>query len=188
MKKTLSILILLGLYCFSAPGLASWNQEKKEDLPAQVIHLKDGSMIRGQLVGIQEGHYIIDSLKLGTVQVKAEDVAQITTNDNISQNTATQQKPKTSSRTVGQQALQMAEPVQNMLLSDPQMMSLLQELMEDPELMRLIQDPSFLKTLTAMDPETIKNNPDIQRVFQHPAMQELIRQLQGQIDTTQVPR
>src|SRR4051812_38712375 len=93
----------------------------------QVISLKDGSKIKGELAGVQDGVYTVKTPAIGDVRVAAGDVVSINSdvlvasatskaavpaNDNLNQEIATQQQR---------------------LMANPEAVSQMQQLAQDPE-------------------------------------------------------
>ena len=66
------IILIFTLFILSATTLAFADQAE------QVITLKDGSQIKGELAGIDNGVYTVKTPIIGDVHVAASDVASIT--------------------------------------------------------------------------------------------------------------
>jgi hypothetical protein len=151
-------------------------QEQPAPPPKQIITLKDGSVIKGQLIGVnsENGAYILQTETLGQITVAAEKVLGINsadappvakTNDQTQPNLDNiQNRPEFKS-------------MKDTLLSDPAMFSKMQDLAADPEMMQILTDKDFLNSLATMDPAAIENNPKFQKLIHHPAMQALIESM-----------
>src|SRR5271170_6081849 len=107
---------ILAILMLSVISIASADQTE------QVITLKDGSEIKGVLAGIDNGVYTVKTPIIGDVHVAASDVASITNGagsgiapmPNMDQQIADQQQK---------------------LMSNPDSMATLKEMMADPEIM-----------------------------------------------------
>ena len=150
----------------------------------QVITLKDGSQIKGQLSGIENGIYTIKTPIIGDVHVAASDVASITTggapaagvNQNNAGNAAALPPTGAPIPITDQQI--MAQ--QQKLMADPQAMSDLQQMAQDPEIMKALSDPALVQAVTTHDYQAIQNNPKMQELMSNPKMQALLQKMAAQ--------
>jgi len=153
------------------------------DQGEQTITLKDGSQIKGVLSGIQDGVYTVKTPIIGDVHVAAGDVASIT-NGNVpvvsspaNNNYASSTGPlSTSSNTMDQQIA----AGQKQLMSNPDSMATLQEMMQDPEIMQALQDPALVQAVTSHNYAAVQSNPKIQALMSNPKMQALLQKLASQ--------
>src|SRR5665213_3328557 len=108
------------------------------DQGEQVITLKDGSQIKGQLAGIDNGTYTVKTPIIGDVHVAASDVASITNGaaGGITPAAGLPEQAPTSAPNMDQQIADR----QKQLMSNPQSMATLQEMMQDPAIMQALQD------------------------------------------------
>ena len=153
----LSIFLLLGL--LTTPVLAE----------TQVITLKDGSTIKGELVGINNGVYTIHTDTLGDVKIKTSEVA------NISSGAASPKQESNANNGIDQKI----QSAQTKLMSDPAMMTKIQEMMQDPELMKIFSDPELVEAVTSRNVKTIESNPKAQALMKNPKMRELMDEMHG---------
>jgi hypothetical protein len=145
------------------------------DQDEQVITLKDGSQIKGELSGIDNGVYTVKTPIIGDVHVAASDVASIT-NGNGAPVGAPQNQPLGSVPNMDQQIAAS----QQKLMSNPQSMATLQEMMQDPEIMQALQDPALVEAVTNHDYQAVQSNPKIQELMSNPKMQALLQKLAAQ--------
>jgi hypothetical protein len=154
------------------------------DQSEQVITLKDGSQIKGELAGIEKGIYTVKTPIIGDVHVAASDVASIT-NGNApvaalpTNNANSPTVPNQSSASIPNMDQQIAAS-QKQLMSNPQTMATLQEMMQDPEIMQALQDPALVQAVTSHDYAAVQSNPQIQKLISTPKMQELLQKLAAQ--------
>ncbi|MBF0478312.1 MAG: hypothetical protein HQL26_02405 [Candidatus Omnitrophica bacterium] len=163
-KKFLPVLTFLFTLCFS-PTVNAEN----------IIHLKDGSNIKGQVTSLNNGLYTIKTETLGNLTIKAEDVA------NINNPAIPQTKPAETNPQVLQNQMNAASPdikaMQNKILADPNMMQQVQGLINDKEIMNIIQDPEFMKAIMSQNVEAIKDNPKTEELLKNPNMQKMLQQM-----------
>lgn len=151
------------------------------DQAEQVITLKDGSQIKGELAGIDNGIYTVKTPIIGDVHVAASDVASITNNNGTAASLPTNNVSPTSQSlgSVPNMDAQIAAR-QQALVSNPQSMAILKEMSQDPEIMQALQDPDVLQAVTTHDYQAIQNNPRIKELMSSPKMQALLQQLASQ--------
>ena len=154
------------------------------DQSEQVITLKDDSQIKGVLSGIDNGVYTVKTPIIGDVHVAASDVANIR-NGNVpvpalpTNNTNDPTAPNQLSPSTPNMDQQIAAS-QKQLMSNPQSMATLQEMMQDPEIMQALQDPALVQAVTSHDYQAVQSNPQIQKLMSNPKMQALLQKLAAQ--------
>ena len=150
----------------------------------QVLTLKDGSQIKGELSGVTNGVYTIKTPIIGEVHVAASDVASITNGAGTSAPIAA--LPASTSPSSSSSMDQQIMASQQQLMSNPQSMQILQQMTENPEIVKALQDPALVQAVTNHDYAAIQSNPAIQKLMSNPQMQELLQKLaaqQGQQNT-----
>ena len=154
MSKVIALLTIL-ILSISATSFA--------DDVQQVITLKDGSQIKGELAGIDNGVYTVKTPIIGDVHVAASDVASITNGNGAAVPAAT--LPTTAPVTPSQPTAGS---------------SVDQQMAQDPEIMQALQDPALVQAVTSHDYQAVASNPKIQEMMNNPKMQELLKQLIAQ--------
>ena len=152
----------------------SANMAAFADQAQQVITLKDGSQIKGELAGINNGVYTVKTPIIGDVHVAASDVASIT-NGTVPV-AAVQNQPPAAAGNMDQQIAAS----QQKLMSNPESMATLKEMTQDPEIMQALQDPALVQAVTSHDYQAVQNNPQIQKLMSNPKMQALLQKLAAQ--------
>lgn len=151
----------------------------KSSIPLQFISLTDGTLIRGRLMSIQNGDYIIQTEHLGEIRVNPENIQSISSGKFQRKEEAPARLPILGGNlSPGTQILNSPDAlqaVQQTLMSDPQILALIQDLMADPDVVKIIQDSKLMNDLSTLDPGTIQQNPDFQRLLQHPKIKEIIK-------------
>lgn len=144
------------------------------DQAEQVITLKDGSQIKGELSGIYNGVYTIKTPIIGDVHVAAGDVASITNGAGNGAPVAAVQPGVVPSMD------QQIAASQQKMMSNPQTMAALQEMAQDPEITQALQDPALVQAVTNHDYQAVQSNPAVQKMLSDPKMQALIQKIAAQ--------
>jgi hypothetical protein len=142
------------------------------------IALKDGSVIKGELVSFENGIYTVQTDNLGQLQLPEANVL------SVANETIVAQAPQVAGQAGSTPNFSnKVSAMQNQIMQDPHAMQTVQAMAEDPEIAAMISDPDFVKQLTAAvsdnNVESVADNPKIQRLMSNPKMQALIQQLQG---------
>lgn len=164
MKKINTILLLLSLIILNSSPL--WAQETK------IITLTDGSTIKGQVIEFEDNIYTIETTHMGEIEVDDADIVSISNKPQL-QNTSNETSPSTDQAQIKNQVQQM----QGQILSDPAMMSDIEELMKDDNIRALLSDPSFIKDVMSYDPEKIKNNANTDDLLNNPEIKALMEKM-----------
>jgi hypothetical protein len=164
------------LILFFAVLILSANVFAFADQGEQVITLKDGSQIKGNLAGIDNGVYTVKTPIIGDVHVAASDVASITNGNNVPVAAPQNQASGSAAPNMDQQIAAS----QQKLMSNPQSMATLQEMMQDPEITQALQDPALVQAVTSHDYQAVQSNPKIQELMSNPKMQALLQKLAAQ--------
>jgi hypothetical protein len=118
------------------------------------IELRDGSIITGEVVSLNNGIYTIKSGTLGTVKVEESQVNVI--------------RQKSSQGAGGE-----ARSLQNKMMNDQDIMSLIQSLQNDPEFKKILEDPDVLKAVNAGDISALMANPKFTKLLNNSTVQEI---------------
>lgn len=152
----------------------------------RLITLKDGSTIKGSILSMQQGSYKIKTKNLGTLRIQDTDIISIQDTDIQTQPASTPgiktlRDMNVSGKSMNElQNMPMVKNIQAKMLSDPQMMSDLQELMKDEEFVRIVTDPQFMQSLISGDPNELGNNPRFKYLMSHPDMIRIIEKMYNQ--------
>ncbi len=138
---------------------------------SQTITLTDGSQIKGELIDIAGSTYTIRTAAMGDIHVQNDQVRSIT------QATMPQQPSNQQPVTDMNQAV---NDVQAQIMSDPEFLGDIQQLVQDPEIMNLLSDPAILQAAMAKDASAIQDSPSGQELLNNPKLRELAEKLQKQ--------
>jgi hypothetical protein len=173
-KNTIFLSMALSIGIFS-PAFA---EELKK------FALKDGSVIRGELISFDKGMYTVKSENLGQLLLSENNVVSVVNESLVPVVQAAPQAavaPQAAAAGTGGFSSQVSA-MQNQIMSNPQTMQAIQLMAEDPEIMSLISDPAFVQQLTAAlsgnNIEGVASDPRIQKLMANPKMQALIQQIQ----------
>lgn len=165
--KILTKITIIFLFLIFVPVCLAQTQNART---LRTFQLNDGSTFQGILIGVRtsDGHYKIESPKLGTLYINPDDVrSMMTTNKSEIQEQAPAKVAISPSS---------IKDAQKMLMADPAVNQTIQELMLDPEILKLMQDPEVMQVIMSQDPGAIQSNPKIMQLLQNPKMQILIQQ------------
>ncbi len=137
------------------------------------ITLKDGSVIKGELVSFENGTYTVQTDNLGQLQLPEANVVSVANQGLVAQGPTASAQPNFSNR---------VSAMQNQIMADPQAMQAVQAMAEDPEIASMISDPNFVQKLSTAvsngNVDGVADDPRIQELMGNPKMQALIQQLQ----------
>ncbi len=163
MKKQIWIISLVFVAIFN---LYSFAEE------TQTITLKDGSQIRGELIGVGGGVYTIHTATMGDIKILVSQVASISNGAPVPQ---AQGSTPASDGNIDQKI----QSAQSKLMNNPQMMQQVQAMAQDPQLMQLFSDPALVKAVMSHDVKAIEGNPKAQELMNNPKMRAIVEQMQG---------
>ncbi len=140
------------LFCFVIVlGLAARQVSAGE---MREIELRDGSSITGEVVSLSKGIYTIKSESLGTVKIEESKVNVI--------------RQKSSAQGSGE-----ARSLQDKMMNDQEIMSLIQSLQNDPEFKKVLEDPDILKAVNAGDIPALMANPKFTNLLNNSTVQKI---------------
>lgn len=126
------------------------------------IELKDGSIITGEVVSLGNGIYTIKSNALGTLKVEENKVKVI-------RPITPPQIPADAQHSMGNEVTTL----QHEMMSDKEVVCLIQSLQNDPEFMKLLEDPDILKAVKSNDIPALTANPKFMKLLDNQTVQEI---------------
>lgn len=135
------------------------------------IEMRDGSVINGELIGIESGVYRIHSRTLGEVAIPESEVLL------IRPATVTTPAPPPSANS-DPQAGDLAA-VQQQLLANPGIMDAMTRLQSDQTIQSALADPEFTRLILSGDLEALRANPRFLGLMENPAIQAILGQALG---------
>ncbi|TCT21912.1 hypothetical protein EDC35_10310 [Thiobaca trueperi] len=130
------------------------------------IELSDGSLITGELVGIDNGQYRIRSTTLGEMSVPESAIRSI-------------QPPGSGGGIAPDVSAYGPEiaSIQQQLATNPGLMGQITALQNDPAIQAVLADPELTRLILAGDLERLRADPRIQRLMEHPGIQGIVGQM-----------
>ena len=126
------------------------------------IELKDGSIITGEVVSLNNGIYTIKSGTLGTLKVEESKV-------NVIRPKSPPRGPGAAQNNTGIEATSL----QHKLMSDQEIMSMILSLQNDPDFKKLLEDPEVMKAVSEGDVAALTANPKFMKLLGNPTVQEI---------------
>jgi hypothetical protein len=120
------------------------------------IQLSDGSVVSGEVLSLNGGIYTIKSETLGTLRLEESKVRVI--------------RPKSSSKdNIGNDTKSLQEKI----MSDQEIMSLIPSLQNDPEFKKIMEDPELMKAVAAGNIAVLMADPRFMKLLSNPTVQEI---------------
>jgi len=140
---------------------------------AESLVLKDGTVIQGDIRGLQDDVYIVETDSLGTVRVQREQIRTIDHSDERSAGLpATSSPDKSFSEQAEQQALQ------SRIMQDASLFSMIQALKSDPEVQAILADPEIMSAIASGNYGALMNHPKIIALTGNDMVREVIDEVQ----------
>jgi len=143
----------------------------------KIITLKDGSVLKGNIVKMMDGQYTLATENLGEIKVPESDVLSIQSLEAISSSQQLSNKGTSGTSPLKNEV----ERLQGDILADPNLMNEVQTMIKDEEIKSLLSDPKLLDDVMSFDQDTIQNNKNIQQLLQNPKMKNLMNKIQEKI-------
>jgi len=162
----------LFLLCF---GLLLMSQLSWAASP-KTVTLNDGSVIKGDIIKLENGVYTIKSTQLGEIKVEEEKVLSITSAQ------AQQIQKSNGSNTSSQNSSlkDQVQKIQGQVVGNQDIMEKIQSLLDDPQIKQIISDPNLMKDIMTYDEDTIRSNANLQQLLNNPRIQSLIKDIEQQ--------
>ncbi len=138
---------------------------------AATVVLKDGTVIQGEVVSLQDGVYTIATDSAGTLHVRKQEVRSIDENDKSATRPGVGLAPDAASPDDG--ALDAAK---SRIAEDPKVLAMVLALQNDPAILAVLADPEIAKAIAAGDYAALMNNPKIIALMNNEKVREVIDQ------------
>jgi hypothetical protein len=140
------LVVILLLTAHSAPAA-----ETRE------IEMSDGSVVTGEVLSLSKGIYTIKSDSLGTIKIDESKVRVI--------------RPRGSG--TSQSSGGDVRSLQNKMMNDQEIMSMIQSLQNDPEFKKLLEDPDIMQAVSAGDISALMANPKFTKLLNNSTVQDI---------------
>jgi len=121
------------------------------------IELTDGSTITGEVLSLSNGVYTVKSDSLGTIKIEETKIRAI--------------RARTAPGNAGTAG--EITSLQQKMMSDQEVMGLIQALQNDPEFRKILEDPEILKAVNAGDVSALMANPRFMKLLNNSTVQEI---------------
>jgi len=120
------------------------------------IELNDGSVIRGEILSMDDNLYTLKSKTLGTIKIEASKIQTI--------------RMATESGDFGDQLEEIQKSMMN-----AEILGMILSLNEDPEVLAALQDPSIMEALNSNDMKGLISNPRFITLLNNPKVMDIVR-------------
>ena len=127
------------------------------------IELTDGSVITGEVLSLNNGVYTIRTGSLGTLKIDDAKVRAI------------RPQSTSSSRQSGQTG--DVKSLQDKMMSDQEVMSMIQSLKDDPQFNKILEDPEIMKAVSRGDTAALMANPKFLQLLHNPTVRDIQRKM-----------
>ena len=161
-RRNVKFLIILAAFSFISAAHAQ---------SVKTITLKDGSVIKGAVTQLADGVYTLETDNLGKITVPESEIVSITA----------ESAPAAAQDTASASLKGQVQEVQASLLSDPEIMTEIQNIMQDPEIRGVLSDPAFMQAIMSYDPSQIQQNEKTQYLLKNPKFRALMEKMQQKL-------
>ena len=130
--------------------------------PTQNIELSDGSIMRAEVMSLNNGIYTLHSDTLGEVNVGASKIKSIS--QGVPLNAAASTSPASATQVEG---------IRKSLIGDPNSMAKIESLKNDPLVKQILNDETTMRAISAGDLSALMNDPKIKALMEHSTIQDL---------------
>jgi len=138
----------------------------------KMVTLTDGSVIKGEVMKLENGVYTIKTAHMGEIKIEEEKIVTIST-----QATGTQQT--TGAGASNSSSLKdQTQQIQSQIIGNPEILGKIGALMDDPQIKQILSDPNLMKDVMTYDENTIRSNTSVQQLLSNPRIQQLIKEIE----------
>jgi hypothetical protein len=135
----------------------------------RVIELSDGSVVTGEVLSLESGIYTVRSGTLGTIRIEEAKIRAIRT-----------KTAETGAGAASTESSSAAEinALQTRMMSDQEVMGLIQALGNDPEFQKILEDPAIVKAVNDGDVSVLMADPRFLQLLNNPTVREIQKKVQ----------
>ena len=141
----------------------------------KVIKLKDGSVLKGNVLQLSDGVYTFETSNLGEVDIEESDILSITSSELSGSSSG---GSITTSDVQKRELQKQVQQIKGTILADEEILTEIQNMVEDESIKTLLSDPQLLKDVMSFDQQKIEQNTNVQELMDNPKMQELMDKIQ----------
>jgi hypothetical protein len=156
-KRWLALIHVVLVLAFFALGMIAAAQASE----IRDIELTDGSVITGEIVSLSNGIYTVRSGSLGTVKIKESAIRAI----------------RAKGQAVGPAPTDQGNSIKEKMVSDPEIMSIIETLRNDPDFQEVMRDPEIVNAVRAGDFSALMANPKFMKLLDNKAIKQIQNKL-----------
>ena len=137
-----------------------------------VVILKDGSVIKGDILSLDNNNLTLRSGTLGTIKIEASRIDSIRF-DGGAGIPATSATSPSKSEIDGQ-----IQVLQQRMLNDPEIMEMIMSLVSNPNFQQALKNPELMQAINTWDIEKLMINPEFKKLLNDP----ITRSIQQKIE------
>ncbi len=141
----------------------------------KTIQLKDGSMLKGEIIKFENSVYTIYTETFGEIEIEDANILSITSAQVPSAMVLPQQAQQNPLE--GANINAQAQQIQNSIMSDPALMESMKNIAENEEIKSILSDPNLIKDIMTLDPKKIHDNKEVQQLMNNPEFEALMNQV-----------
>ena len=138
--------------------------------PAE-IELRDGSVIRAEIISLQDDIYTVKSETLGTIRIEKSRIRSIRMGSGDTAGKSV--SPPAPAPDVTAQIKTQAEA----MMRDPSIMDTISSLSQDEDVMRVMQDPAIMKAVKEGDIASLMSNDKFMQILNDPNVQAIVKKV-----------
>jgi len=148
----------------------------------KVITLKDGSVLNGKVLQLNNGVYTFETSNLGEISINESDILSITSPE-LSSSLSSESTAASNAQKAELQ--KQVQQIQGTILSDEGLMMEIQKILDDDNIKAMLSDPELLKDVTSYDQNKIEQNTNVQKMMNNPKIKDLMKKIQQKIPAGQ---
>ncbi len=135
------------------------------------IELSDGSVISGEVVSFDGNVWTIQSGSMGTLKIDGSKVV------SIRSKTTPSRTPSTS--TTGGDQINTADiqAMQQSVMANEQIMTMIMSLQNDPEIQAILKDPEIMNAVNAGDVNALLSNPKFIKFMENTKIRDITKEI-----------
>ncbi len=130
--------------------------------PQQHIKLIDGSVLRAEVISLDQGIYRLRSGSLGEIQIPAAKIQSIST-----------AAPAIVSATPARLDDARIKGLRETMIRDPGMMAKIESLQNEPEVKDILNDQETMRAIQSGDLDSLMNDPKIKALLENSTVREI---------------
>ena len=161
-------------------GLCCWAGQARKGLRTATVSLSDGSVVVGRIVRMQQDAYELQSASLGTVKIPVSQIDSVVfrkagaqragspAGDPRNPRVAAQPAPPAAGRPEplgGVAGLLDLQGLMRSMVSNPEVMKLIEGLKDDQEIQKFIHDPEIARAIDSGNLLRLMSNPDLYKLL-----------------------